>query len=89
MSDYKRDEIAEIVQQYVLIQRSSEWLNCRIDEKIKEISVAEEKMNFSDPEEGSVLREQLENLYYRCSFEKRELDKFNKKYGSSIYTGKS
>ena len=72
----------EILFQYILIEKSRDWLEKQITSKLEEITLIEGQ----DSEKERVLRGQLKMLYYRCSFEKRQMDSFIQKYGYAIPT---
>lgn len=85
MNDYdnRPDYVAEILTQFILLERSKDWLESQIQTKLNQIDVAEQ----SEGEEKILLQRQLKQLYHRCSFEKKEMDRFMEKYGHAIPTG--
>ena len=81
------DGVAEILSQFILLEQSKDWLEEQITSKIRQIDIAEED---GLPEDKvDVMYKQLHTLYHRCSFEKKEMDRFIAKYGHAIPTGKS
>ena len=78
--DNRPDYVAEILTQFILLERSKDWLESQIQVKLNQIDVAEQ----SEEADTMLLQRQLKQLYHRCSFEKREMDKFMEKYGHAI-----
>jgi len=79
-------DISLMVTSYGILERSGEWLNENIHAVMSEID-AEENRPVPNTRRINALYQGLSTLYARCSFERKEMDKFALKYGIRETTG--